>query len=294
MSAKQGKSLWLSIVALIITLTAIYLTSAMTRPAPSPVNQPAATIISQPEQREQSAEGEAPAEYVRRGRLRPRLYAVLGALGDRLEKPGKERLTLTGTIIKAERQQAIPVLLIWEFPGKLRLEEQIDGQRRVIIFNGNDTRGNGNSLSRRDEDLIETLIHDSTEHFLISQLDGAATRFLGTRFRLDDGTATNYEGPFYDLYETSEMIKVRREAQKQTKVYYFNSDTHLLEQVKYQVLREGIATAVEVRLNNWHEVQEQKLPGEIVRLENGTPVLTFTITSTGIGSRAADGIFSNP
>jgi hypothetical protein len=293
MSAKQRKILRLSILPLVIILTGIYFVSARPVINFSPVGQPP-TISSQPHQKDVNAEGELPAEYVRRGRLRSQLQAVLGALGDRLEKPGKERLTLTGTITKAGRQQAIPVLLVWEFPGRLRLEEQVDGQRNVTVFNGNNARKNGNSLSRRDEDLIETLTHDSVEHFLISQLDGAATRFLGSRFRLDDGTATNYEGPFYDLYETSELIKVGREIRRQTKVYYFNSDTHLLERVKYQVRRDDLATEVEVRLNNWHEVQGQKLPGEIVRLENNMLVLTFTITSTSIGSRAADGIFGNP
>lgn len=294
MSAKQSKILRLSILAFVMILAGIYFASARPRIDLAPVIQPTATVSSQSQQKDDRAEGEPSAEYVRRGRLRPQLHAALGALGDRLEKPGKERLTLTGTITKAGRQQAIPVLLVWEFPGRLRLEEQVDGQRHTTVFNGNNARRNGNSLSRREEDLIETLIHDSVEHFLISQLDGAATRFLGSRFRLDDGTATNYEGPFYDLYETSELIKVGREIRRQTKVYYFNSDTNLLERVKYQVRRDGLATLVEVRLNNWHEVQGQKLPGEIVRLENDTPVLRFTITSTGIGSRGTDGIFGNP
>lgn len=294
MSDRQRKILPLSVLALVVILAGIYFASARPRVDFPPVSQPPATINSQSLQNDDRAEGERSAEYVRRGRLRPQLQAALGALGDRLEKPGKERLTLTGTIIKSGRQQAIPVLLVWEFPGRLRLEEQVDGQRNVTVYNGNSARRNGNALSRREEDLIETLTYDSVEHFLISQLDGAAIRFLGSRFRLDDGTATNYEGPFYDLYETSELIKVGREIRRQTKVYYFNSNTNLLERVKYQVRRDGLATLVEVRLNNWREVQGQKLPGEIVRLENDTPVLRFTITSTGIGSRAADGIFGNP
>jgi hypothetical protein len=292
MSAQQRKILRPSILALIITLTAIYLAPARTSPESSPVNQPTATVVSQPEQKAENTEGEAPIEYVRRGRLRPQLHAVLSALGDRLEKPGKERLTLNGTITKAESQQAIPVKVVREFPGKLRLEEQINGQTRVTVFNSNGAQRSGDALNRRDEDLIEMLTHDSAEHFLIVQLGGAATRFLGPRFRLDDGTATDYEGPFYDLYETSEMIKVGSEVRRQTKVYYFNSDTHLLERVRYRLA--DSLTEVEVRLNNWREVQGQKLPGEIVRLENDAPVLTFTITSTGIGPRTADGIFNNP
>ena len=30
---------------------------------------------------------------------------------------------------------------------------------------------------------------------------GAATSFLGSNFRLDDGSTPNYTGPFYDISE---------------------------------------------------------------------------------------------
>src|SRR4051812_20050552 len=38
------------------------------------------------------------SDYVRRGQLSPRLALNLSALGNRLDKPGKERLTLMGTL----------------------------------------------------------------------------------------------------------------------------------------------------------------------------------------------------
>jgi hypothetical protein len=291
MSAKQSKNFWPVILAYTITMTGIYFASARTPAVFSPVNKFKATINRQPEQKAESVEGQTAGEYVERGRIRPQLHAVLDVLGDRLEKPGKERLTLTGTMTKAGSQQSISVLVVREFPERLRLEEEVDGERRVTVFNGDSVRRNWNSHNRRDEDLIETLTRDSIEHFLTTQLGGAATRFLGARFRLDDGTTSNYRGPLYDLYEISEANRVGREVRRQTKIYYFNSDTHLLERVKYQIQRDGPATIVEVRLNKWQEVQGQKLPGEIVRLENDTPVLTLNINSAGVSARAADGLF---
>jgi hypothetical protein len=291
MSAKQSRKHWPLILALVITSTGIYFAAARTRARFSPANKLMATVSRRPDQPE-SAGVEVAQEYVRRSRLRPQLHAVLNAMGNRLEKPGKERLTLTGTITSGGSKQIIPALLVREFPERLRLEEQLEGERRVTVFDGNSSvRRSWSSHGRRDEDLVETLAHDSVEHFLFTQTGNAAIRYLGARFRPDDGTDPNYAGPFYDLYEMTELIKLRREMRRQTKLYYFNSDTHLLERVKYQVFRDGIATTVEVRLNNWQEVQGQRLPGEIVRLENDAPVLTFTVTSFVISARAADGLF---
>lgn len=292
MLVKRRKILWPSIPALLIILTGIYFASARTRSDFSTASQPPATASIQPEQKNANDQDEASEEYLRRGRLRPQLHEIMGALGDRLEKPGKERLAFTGTIARAGSQQANPISVILEFPGRLRLEEMVNGQKQVTVSKGDKARKTGGTLNNRDEDLVEMLLCDSVEHFLLAQRDGDATRFLGPRFRLDDGTTANYSGPFFDLYETTELIKVRQDIRRQTKVYYFNSDTHLLERIRYR-LANGL-TEVEIRLKNWVEVQGQKLPGEIVRLENNTPVLTLTITSTGIGPRAADEIFGNP
>jgi hypothetical protein len=230
--------------------------------------------------------------YVQHYLLPSRLRDAIKVIGDRMEKPGKERLVLTGTLSRAGDSQPSPVSLILEFPNRLRLEEQSSGSRRVITFNNQDaTDASGRALDRKDEDLVETLVYDSVEHFFAGQMQGAATRFLGPRFRLDDGTAVGYEGPSYDIYEVTEEIKVGQETRPQTKLYYFNSDTQLLEIVRYQLMRDGFETAIEVRLSDWREVQGQKLPSRIVRIENNAQVWSLSFTTTNIAPRADDGIF---
>ena len=57
------------------------------------------------------------------------------------------------------------------------------------------------SLSGDDQETIETLVFDSADNFFLGQMQGVATRMLGSRFRLDDGTTANYAGPFYDIYQ---------------------------------------------------------------------------------------------
>ena len=60
-------------------------------------------------------------------------------------------------------------------------------------------------------------------------MNGNATRFLGSHFRLDDGRDTAYNGPFYDVFQIGESLALKKESsRKQLKDYYFNSKTKLV------------------------------------------------------------------
>jgi hypothetical protein len=224
---------------------------------------------------------------VRRGLLWPQLRPMSEALGDRLERPGKERLALLGALRRASKKnEDRPARLILEFPDRLRLEER-DG---VTVYNNDFASSNG-VLKRNERDEVESLLFDFVDHFFASQMQGAATRFLGSRFRLDDGANPNYTGPFYELYQVTDRIAVEKEVREQQKFYYFNSDTLLLERVRYQIERDGESVEVEVLIGGWRKVDGQQIPGVITRTEGGAPVLSLSITSAAVGGRQNDGIF---
>jgi hypothetical protein len=63
----------------------------------------------------------------------------LSALGDRLEKPGQERLSVSGTLSRAD-SQAEEVNALLEFPDRLRLTRQKGNQARVIAFDGDQVK----------------------------------------------------------------------------------------------------------------------------------------------------------
>jgi hypothetical protein len=236
--------------------------------------------------------------YVRRARLWPQLREVLNALGDRVERPGKERLTLTGLISRptVSKTEQNPARLFLELPDKLRLEEQTGLQTQVTVFNGSSGQGvvkTGGAAEQEDEDLVESFVYDAADHFLNSRTRGRATRFPGSRFRADDGATADYKGPYYDLYELTELVQVGKEARRQTKLYYFNSDTLLLERVSYELSRTGAPVRVEVRYRNWQKISGQQIPGEITRLEKGGTVLKLSVTGAAIGPQANDGLFGS-
>lgn len=227
--------------------------------------------------------------YVRRAQLSPRLAMNLNALGNRLERPGQERLALVGTWRVPGTAQPREFAATLEFPDRLRLN--IGGpENRLITFDGQQTKATQTPAA--DElDLIETLAYDSAEHFFAAQMQGNAMRFLGARFRTDDGSTPDYAGPYFDVYKIADQIKTS-EQERTAKLYYFNSETLLLERVTYDINRGGSEISVETKLSDWRVVDGQQVARRIERFENGKSVFVLTIRSAGLGRRADDGIFA--
>lgn len=284
MSKKQKKVLWPLLAIAALGLSAYAFTSSRglsgrSTPETKPGNQNPFAVAN--------AAGD---DYVRMSRLPSQLRWSLKALGDRIQKPGKERLTLTGTLQDANAAP-VPVLLVLEFPDHLRIEMQGTGPHRIITFNGKTAGKPGGRLDQGEQDLIETLVYDTAEHFFSTQTGGQATRLLGSRFRLDDGSSPNYSGPFYDIYEVSDQIDTSPQSRQQTKCYFLNSETLMPERVQYEVERNGSPMRVEIRASEWQPAQGQQIARRIVRLENNQPVLTLVITSVVLSSKLDDGLF---
>jgi hypothetical protein len=230
--------------------------------------------------------------YVRRNSLSPKLAWHLNALGDRLEKPGRERLNLTGTLSRASDSQTQEVVAVFEFPERLRLTMQKGNETRVLSFDGGHAKKAGGSFDPVEDDLLETLVYGSAEHFFSTQMQGMATRLLGSRFLLHPGSTADYTGPFYDVYKVADMVKTPEGEREQLKLYYFNSDTLLLERVTYEINRNGSVVNVEERLSDWTSEQGQQVARRIERFENGASVFVFTVRTVRLSPRADDAVFS--
>lgn len=227
--------------------------------------------------------------YVRRSKLQPRLSWALNQLGDRLERPGKERTAAIGAIQFENDHTPRPVVLMSEFPDRLRIGLTNGSTEKNLIFDKDRPRG-GSQLTETEEALLETLVYDSSEHFFWAQAQQQAARFIGGRIRTDDGRSRDYSGPYYDVYQLYDSIKIGPTEQVRPKFYYFNSDTLLLERVVYQT---NTQTNVEVLVSDWRNVNDQRVPHRIERIENGTSKFVLSVNSLNILRRLDDGTFAH-
>ena len=225
---------------------------------------------------------------------------ALKTMGDRLQVVGKERLDLVGLLTRSG-QSPVAVHILWEFPGKVRIEKRLGtepdpNKDELLVYDGaGNLRKRGGTAGMADEDLIEMLVHDSVEGFFIGQIEGFATRFLGSRYHRVDESG-NAVGADYDIYEVVNEVRVPGRPLRQRKLYYFNSDTALLERVRYRLsLERGRgAVAVDVEVSGWGEIDGQAIPTLTVRYEDGVEVVRLEIQEAGVGAAAKDGSFDLP
>src|SRR5215510_4371359 len=115
MRKNRRRVLWPSLLIALLVLTALtFAASSKLRSA----NTTDSKASSQPAPGPRKVKRGA---YIRPGTLTPKLVWHLKAMGDRLEKPGKERLSLTGTLTRTNDSQTEEVTAVGEFPDRLRL-----------------------------------------------------------------------------------------------------------------------------------------------------------------------------
>jgi hypothetical protein len=248
-------------------------------------------------QSEQQAAGRksSPKEavaYLRRSILKPRLQWGLRDFGDRFEKPGNERVSIAGVVQAASDSAPLAVTVINEFPERARLVFENENRRQTIVFNHGEVK-NAAPLTDVQQSLLETFANDSVEHFFWTQMQGQATRSMGDKFRLDDGSSANYDGPYYDVYQLMDESNLNSEGQPSPKFFYFNAATLLLERVVYQRFRDNDSKHVEVVFGDWRKQNGQSAPFRIERIENGQPVFVFSVKSLGFGPRGNEDTFNS-
>jgi hypothetical protein len=205
-------------------------------------------------------------------------YAV--ALGQRLLKAGKERITATGYLAYSENvDKPTPVEVIWQYPLKIQLIQ--DGLSQV--FDGLNTAQKP-PTSRRLADTIEVLLEDSAEGLLSLRSTVGMTRFIGSGFKLPNADP---KGPGIDIVQTT-YADVLRDGKQVMKTYWFNSETKLLGLVGYL---SASGNEVDVIIGNWREVEGEKVPFLIERWENSKLVMRLTLSSATVTAGSEDGIF---
>jgi hypothetical protein len=209
-------------------------------------------------------------------------------LGDRTETPGKERATLSGTL--TDGGGSTSVTIIYELTGKVLIER---GGGRAVGFDGSRNWTSTGNAAESDEILLEAFGEDSPEGLLNSLLNGAGLRVLGRFFRMDDGLTPNYAGPWVDVFQVVAQVRSRSARPLRQKHFYFDSQNHLLSEVRYISTRADRSTAaVQVKRSGWRSVAGQMVPGTITRVENGSTVFVVQVVGASFRPAAQDNTFS--
>ena len=211
----------------------------------------------------------------------PSQYKVYAAaLGQRLRQSGRERITATGQLAYAEAlDNPCQVGIVWQYPLKLMLTDSESSQTFDLA-----SASVKAPADRLLAGTVEALLEDSAEGLLSLLPSAAMTRHLGSGYTLPDARG---KGRGIDIVQAT-FATALRSGQPVAKTYWFDSATGLLGLVEYE---SASGDAVDVVVDDWREVDGEKIPFLIERWENGKLVMRLTLLSAAVTAGIADGTF---
>ncbi len=206
--------------------------------------------------------------------------AYAAALGQRLRQSGRERITATGQLAYAEApDKPFRVGIVWQYPLKLMLTDSESSQTFDLA-----SASVKAPADRLLAGTVEALLEDSAEGLLSLLPSAAMTRHLGSGYTLPDARG---KGRGIDIVQAT-FATALRGGQPVAKTYWFDSTTGLLGLVEYE---SASGDAVDVVVDDWREVDGEKIPFLIERWENGKLVMRLTLLSAAVTAGIADGTF---
>jgi hypothetical protein len=134
----------------------------------------------------------------------------------------------------------------------------------------NDQQATG---SKRE--LIERLVFDGPDQFVLMQLRGASYYTVARSVRPVDA-ADGYNGPLWTIVRVN--APQRDEAKTATsrwRLYYINTATGLIDRIESEV--EGQRIVAEI--SSWTEQNGEKLPAQIVWTRAGKTLMQYSLTN---------------
>ena len=116
-------------------------------------------------------------------------------IGDRIQKPGKERIVLSGTY--STPSGSGNAQLTWQAPGDVRFDRS-DQSGKPLIATPAGLLSSA-AVSPADSNILESLLDDNLEAFVYGFANGVSHRYLGGNSRAGDGPDPTKR---YEIYET--------------------------------------------------------------------------------------------
>jgi hypothetical protein len=200
------------------------------------------------------------------------------AMGDRLQKPGKERVIMDGVLTDSSGSNVAQVIM--EKGGKLRLDISTPNRSKSLRFDGKNAY---NKTSEDDDHLLEAMVDDSPEMFFEATAEGSFS-LVGLRF-------ADKNDNLYDVYDAPIPAKGNPTHPRPPKRYFFDSKTKLLCFIQYRENKERNALVIETQFSDWVVVDGQKFPSKITRKKQGNIILILQGNTFGMAPAAADNLF---
>jgi len=270
MSKKQRKIFWPALLAATVVLSVLGFTAGRARTksghASSPV--PVRANVSIP------GEG-APASSVatRNLSLQPEAFNLGRRLGRRFAANSREQSVLSGTLTIGSDQQDV----------RVARQQTNDGEEIEIAINGTRltwkaSEGAMSTSSRAtgaERELIEQLVLDSPDQFVLAQLRGASYYMVARDVRPAEANDA-YVGPLWNIVRVDDSdLDEQRRPESRWRLYYLNTTTGLIDKVVSEVRGETI----EAEISGWAKLAGEEVPTQITWSSQGRTLMQYRLST---------------
>ena len=208
--------------------------------------------------------------------LQPEAFKLSRRLGNRFTSTRQSSSALVGTLTAESLQQTVRLIRSQTAMGENVGIELAGGPGRLTWSDVDGPGAVGANVNEGQRMLIERLVLDSPDQFVLAQLRGASYYTVARNVRSDLGGSDDYSGPLWDVVRVEEPERgATRRPLSNSRLYYLNVQTGLIDKIVSEVRGEKI----EANVVQWVDQGGEKMPAHIVWKRGDETVQEFRLTS---------------
>jgi hypothetical protein len=212
---------------------------------------------------------------VRNLSLQPEALAVARRLGKRFDPRNRAQSVIVGKLTIGNETRTVRTVRTQTEDGE-QIEIKSAGKAGALTW---DRKSGALSDSARakgpDRDLVERLVFDSPDQFVLAQLRGASYFTVARNVRPTDA-GDNYCGPLFNIVRVSDPeADESKSAQSRWRLYYIDTATGLIDRIESELNGRRIIA----ELSEWREQDGQQIPTKIVWQQDRQTVMEYHMTS---------------
>ena len=221
----------------------------------------------------------SPAGKVKNLSLQPEAFRLSRRLGNRFIPSRESSTAIAGTLTTGGVEQIVNITRLQTATGE-NVSVGITGETATLSWNDAEgAKATGARLDEAHQILIERLVLDHPDQFVLAQLRGASYYTMARNVRADAGGGENYAGPLWDIVRVDEPQNERAlRPLSNSRFYYINAQTGLIDKIVSELKGETI----EANILQWSDQSGEKFPSHIVWKRGNETVQEFRLSSISI------------
>jgi hypothetical protein len=163
--------------------------------------------------------------------LQPEAFKLSRLLGNRFTASNLSSATIVGTLTTRDAEQNVNITR-QQTPTGEDVVIGLAGEAETLAWNNQGTKAAGSMPDEAQQTLIERVVLDNPDQFVLAQLRGAIYYTVAHNVRDNAGGSDNYSGPLWDVVRVEEpQDEGARRLLSNSHFYYINVQTGLIDKI---------------------------------------------------------------